>query len=147
VVAKWFFRVERWIAWRRLLSDDADDMTTNISLQCRVTEVTKQSLRRAAARALREATYLAMLVLNHVRSLAPMPTSKLQGLQDSVAELRASGRNLSQIACVVNEGRCRDQTPLADAVTPIPACAKLRDFVKALIKANLISWESGRRPL
>jgi hypothetical protein len=98
---------------------------------------------RADARGLKEATYLAMLVRSHVRSLAPLPTQDLRALQNSVAELRAIGRNLNQIARAVNEGRSTDRTLRTDAVTLIPACAKLRDHVKALIKSNLMSWESG----
>jgi hypothetical protein len=101
---------------------------------------------RAEARALKEATYLAMLVRSHVHSLTPIPTQDLRALQQSVAELSAIGRNRNQIARAVNEGRSTDRTLRTDAVTLIPACAKLRDHVNALIKANLVSWESGRQP-
>jgi hypothetical protein len=100
---------------------------------------------RAGARGLREATYLAMLVRSHVRSLTPLPTPGLRVLQLSVAELSAIGRNRNQLARAVNEGRSTDRTLRTDAVALIPACAKLRDHVKALIKANLVSWESGRQ--
>ena len=96
---------------------------------------------------MREATYLAMLVRGHFRSLTPLPTQDLRALQLSVAELSAIGRNLNQIARAVNEGRSTDRTLRTDAVTLIPALVKLRDHVKALIKANLVAWESGRQPL
>jgi hypothetical protein len=99
---------------------------------------------RASARGLREATYLAMLVRAHVRALTPLPTQELRALQSTVAELRAIGRNLNQIARSVNEGRAKDRTLLVDAVTLIPVCERVRDHVKAFIKTNLMSWESGR---
>jgi hypothetical protein len=98
---------------------------------------------RADARGLREATYLAMLVRSHVRALTPLPTTELRALQLSVAELRSIGRNLNQLARAVNEGRSTDRTLRTDAVTLIPACARLRDHVNELIAANLKSWESG----
>jgi hypothetical protein len=98
--------------------------------------------KRADARGLREATYLAMLVRSHVRSLKPLPSRDLRALQLSIAELSAIGRNLNQIARTVNEGRSTDRTLRTATVTLIPACAKLRDHVTALIKSDLISWES-----
>ena len=98
---------------------------------------------RAAARGMKEASYLAMLVRAHVRALTPLPIPELRALQISVAELRVVGRNLNQIARAVNEGRSPDRSLRSDAMLLITVCERLRDHVKALIQSNLISWESG----
>ena len=50
---------------------------------------------RAAARNMRSATYVAVLVRSHLRALAPLPKEELSALKRSVAELGAIGRNLN----------------------------------------------------
>ena len=98
---------------------------------------------RAGARQMAAATYAAVLVRAHLRSLPPLPRHELLELKRSVAELGAIGRNINQIARLANQGG-RVAAPGRDDLRSIlRVCEGLRDHVKALIKANQRSWESG----
>jgi hypothetical protein len=98
---------------------------------------------RAAARGMRPATYLAVLTRSHLRSLAPLPKEEYLAMRRSIAELAAIGRNINQIAHAANGGR-----PIPDSVGSelrlmLKICEGLRDHTKALLKANLTSWNIG----
>lgn len=98
---------------------------------------------RAAARSMAAATYVSVLVRAHLRPLTPLPKDELLALKRSVAELGAIGRNFNQIARAANQaapttGPCRE-----DLFAMLKVCEALRDHVKALIKANTMSWEVG----
>jgi hypothetical protein len=98
---------------------------------------------RASARQMAAATYAGVLIRAHLRSLPPLPRHELVELKRSVAELGAIGRNINQIARAANHGG-RVAAPGRDDLRSIlRVCEGLRDHVKALIKANLRSWESG----
>ena len=98
---------------------------------------------RASGRAMAAATYASFLLRAHLRSVAPIPDRELAELKRSVAELGAIGRNLNQIARVANQtGRVSGPTG-QDLRALLRACEALRDHVKALIRANGVSWESG----
>jgi hypothetical protein len=98
---------------------------------------------RAAARQMAAATYAAVLVRAHLRSLPPLPRHELLELKRSVAELGAIGRNINQIARLANQGGRAAVLGRDDLRSIIRVCEGLRDHVKALIKANTRSWESG----
>jgi hypothetical protein len=102
---------------------------------------------RAAARGLRPATYLAVLTRSHLRSLAPLPKEEYLALRSSIAELSAIGRNIHQIAHAANSGR-----PIPDSVQEeframLKICQALRDHSRALLKANVASWNAGHPSL
>ncbi len=98
---------------------------------------------RASARQMATATYAGVLVRAHLRSLPPLPRHELLELKRSVAELGAIGRNVNQIARAANQGG-RGMGPGRDELRLfIKVSEGLRDHVKALIKANTRSWESG----
>jgi hypothetical protein len=98
---------------------------------------------RSAARQMAAATYAGVLVRAHLRSLPPLPRHELQELKRLVAELGAIGRNINQIARAAHQGG-RVAAPGRDDLRQIlRVCEGLRDHVKALIKANTRSWESG----
>ena len=98
---------------------------------------------RAAARGMATATYVSVLVRAHLRSLTPLPRDELRTLKRTVAELGAIGRNINQIAHAANSG-ARYEMPGRDHLIGMPKiCTALRDHVKALLKANIESWESG----
>ncbi len=99
---------------------------------------------RAAARGLRPATYLAVLARSHLRSLAPLPKEEYLGLMRSIAELAAIGRNINQIAHAANSGRPIPDSVAAEFGAMMKVCEALRDNTKALLKANLASWRTGR---
>jgi hypothetical protein len=97
---------------------------------------------RAAARGMRSATYVSLLVRSHMRGVAPLPKEELLALKRSVAELSAVGRNLNQIAKAIHQGK-----PAAPGREELRAMLKvsegLRDHFKALLKANEQSWSHG----
>jgi hypothetical protein len=98
---------------------------------------------RARARGMRAATYASVLIRAHLRSLAPLPKDELLALKQSVSELGAIGRNLNQIARAANQGGRVAGPTRADLLAIVRVCEGLRDHVKALIRANIASWEQG----
>jgi hypothetical protein len=99
---------------------------------------------RAAARGMRPATYLAVLTRSHLRSLAPLPKDEYLALRSSIAELSAIGRNINQVAHAANGGRPIPNSMAAELRMMLRVCEALRDHTKALLKANLASWNTGR---
>ena len=98
---------------------------------------------RATARALPTGTYVSYLVRSHLRRLAPLPTVELSALKRSLAEVGAIGRNLNQIARALNQGEAPSGPTRSDALALLRALTGLRDHIKALISANLNSWDVG----
>lgn len=99
---------------------------------------------RAAARNMKAATYLVALIRSHVRGQAPLPTTELNQLKASVGELSAVGRNLNQIARVVNSTKDNGSlNSLAEELKSAVLCVEeVRRSVAELVRVNLISWES-----
>jgi hypothetical protein len=98
---------------------------------------------RAKARAMPSATYVSVLVRSHLRALAPLPKDELLALKRSVAELGAIGRNLNQIARAANHGGRPPGPGREDLKAMLRVAEGLRDHVKALLRANQISWKQG----
>lgn len=98
---------------------------------------------RAAARGMASATYVSVLARSHLRALAPLPKDELVALKRAVGELGAIGRNLNQIARVVNEGARAGNIGRDEFKAILTVCQALRDHTKNLIKANAASWASG----
>jgi hypothetical protein len=98
---------------------------------------------RARARGMRAATYASVLLRAHLRSLAPLPKDELLALKQSVSELGVIGRNLNQLARIANQGGRVTGPTREDLRALIKVCEGLRDHVKALIRANITSWEQG----
>jgi hypothetical protein len=98
---------------------------------------------RAAARSMAPATYVSVLTRAHLRSLAPLPREELLALKRTVAELGAIGRNLNQIARAANQGDRVDGPGPQEVQLMLRICRALRDHVKALLLANLRSWQEG----
>jgi hypothetical protein len=98
---------------------------------------------RDAGRVMATATYASILLRVHLRAAAPLPERELAELRRSVAELGAIGRNLNQIARVANETHHVIGPSGQDLHALLKACSALRDRVKELIKANIVSWEAG----
>jgi hypothetical protein len=99
---------------------------------------------RARARGLPTSTYISYLVRAHLRAQTPLPTAELEALKRSVAEIGVIGRNVNQIARAVNQQQWPsgpDSTLLKHMVTVLTG---MREHIKALINANLASWDSGR---
>lgn len=98
---------------------------------------------RAAARGMASATYVAVLVRSHLRSLAPLPKDELIALKRAVSELGAVGRNLNQIARAANRGARGGGLGHDEFLAILRICEALRDHTKNLIKTNAASWVSG----
>jgi len=98
---------------------------------------------RAAARGIAPATYVSVLVRSHLRSVAPLPKEELLAVKKAVAELGGIGRNLNQIARAANQGDRVSGPGRQDVQAMIRVCERLRDHVRALLSANLRSWEQG----
>jgi hypothetical protein len=89
------------------------------------------------------ATYVSVLVRSHLRNLAPLPKEELLALRHSIAELKAVGRNLNQMAKALNQD-ARGTAPGRQEVNAMLKVAEgLRDHFKALLKANEKSWLQG----
>jgi amidase len=98
---------------------------------------------RAENRQMPTATYVSLLIRSHLRRLAPLPTQELMALKRSIAEVGALGRNLNVIAHALNRGELADGPTKADLLAVLRALSGLRDHTKAVIRANLESWELG----
>jgi Bacterial mobilisation protein (MobC) len=98
---------------------------------------------RATARGMRSATYVSVLVRSHLRNLAPLPKEELLALKGSVAKLGAIGQNLNQIARAANQSAKLAGPGREDLKAMLRVAEGLRDHVKALLKANQLSWEQG----
>lgn len=98
---------------------------------------------RAEARGMRSATYVSVLIRSHLRRLAPLPKDELLALKRSIGELASIGRNINQIAKVVNEGGRAPGSVREEFRAMLKICEALRENTKALLKANEISWQTG----
>lgn len=98
---------------------------------------------RAEARGMRPATFVSVLTRSHLRRLAPLPKDELLELRRSIGELAAIGRNINQIARAANTGGRLPSTVREEFRAMLTICEALREHTKALLIANLRSWESG----
>jgi hypothetical protein len=98
---------------------------------------------RAGARRMAPATYVSVLVRAHLRQLAPLPEEELRALNRVVGDLGAIGRNLNQMARATHQAAPATETRRIDVMAMIRVCEALRDHVKALLKANAVSWKVG----
>jgi hypothetical protein len=98
---------------------------------------------RAVGRGMRSATYVSVLIRSHLRGLAPLPKDELLALKGSVAELANIGRNINQIAKAMNEGGRVPGSVREEFRAILKICEALRDNTKALLQANVTSWETG----
>jgi hypothetical protein len=98
---------------------------------------------RAEARMMRPATYASVLLRAHLRNLTPLPKDELLALKRSIGELAAIGRNINQIAKALNEGAKAPASVREEFRAMLKVCEALRDNTKALLKANVTSWDSG----
>jgi hypothetical protein len=98
---------------------------------------------RAEARGMRPATYVSVLTRSHLRRLAPLPKEERLALRLCISELSAIGRNINPIAKVANDGGRLPGSVREEFRAMLKICEGLRDHTKALLMANVTSWESG----
>jgi hypothetical protein len=95
---------------------------------------------RASARRIPAATYVSLLLRAHLHGLNTLPKAEYAALKESVSELAAIGRDLNQIARVMNQGGRAAPPGRADVATMLKVAVRLRDHFKALLRANARSW-------
>lgn len=98
---------------------------------------------RAAAHSMPASTFVSVLVRAHLRNLAPLPKEELAELRRSIAELSAMGRTLNQIARALNQDARAAVPGRNEVLTMIKVAEGLRDHFRALLKANIESWQQG----
>jgi hypothetical protein len=98
---------------------------------------------RAEARGMRPATYVSVLTRSHLRSLTPLPKEELLALKRAIGELASIGRNINQIAKALNEGAKAPGSVREEFRAMLKVCEALRVNTKALLGANVTSWETG----
>jgi hypothetical protein len=98
---------------------------------------------RAHARGMNYTTYAAALIRAHVRASAPMPVSELAKLEQNLAEVTAIARAMRQIAQATREGMDVDSSLRLELAAVLQAAEDLRQTLRELVRANVISWESG----
>lgn len=99
---------------------------------------------RAGARGMRPATYVSVLARAHLRALTPLPKDELLALKRAIGELAAIGRNINQITKAANEGGKLPGSVRDEFRAMLKICEALRESTKALLKANITSWSTGR---
>ena len=98
---------------------------------------------RASARGMAAATYVALLTRSHLRNVSPLPKVEYLALKQSVVELSALGRNLNQIARVLNQGASATLPGRTEVAAMLRVAERLRDHVKGLLSANARTWGQG----
>jgi len=98
---------------------------------------------RAAARGMPAASYVSTLVRSHLRSLAPLPDRELEALRSAVTQLAAIGRNLNAMTRTATAGGTAAGATQEHLRLMLRVSEAMRDHVKGLIHANVVSWEAG----
>ncbi|SOD30554.1 hypothetical protein SAMN05518800_6164 [Variovorax sp. YR752] len=100
--------------------------------------------KRADAREMKTSSYLTMLVHNHVRRSAVLPPKELDQLRVTCAQLAALGRQLRRFG-VPNNAAESQACELRDAMALVLREVEVaREATAAVVRRNLISWETGR---
>lgn len=98
---------------------------------------------RAAARTMPAATYVSSLVRAHLRHVAPLPDREVAALRATVNQLAALGRNLNTITQLLHRDGRHPGPGLQETRVMLHLCEAMRDHVRALLKANFVTWEVG----
>lgn len=72
-----------------------------------------------------------------------MPLEELARLERSLAEVSAIAGSLGQIARALTEGEGVDPRLALELAPILPAVERLWQQMREVVKANVISWESG----
>jgi hypothetical protein len=99
---------------------------------------------RAAARTVPAATYVSFLVRSHLRGVAPLPERELSALRAAITEMSALGRTLHVMAQLLQRGGPPHPPDFNNVLRMMKIGEVLLERFRALIKANLVSWTTGR---
>ncbi|MBS0426530.1 MAG: hypothetical protein JSR41_04480 [Proteobacteria bacterium] len=93
---------------------------------------------------MKPATYLTLLIHNHVNATDVLPSRELDALKASTAHMAALGRELRKFA-VPNSLGVEDLSALRDLLEHVRhEVASAREASSAVVKRNLQSWEGAR---
>jgi len=98
---------------------------------------------RAAARGMPAASYVSTLVRAHLRSLSPLPQNELAALRLATSELATLGRNLNTIACALQSGSNAGVPGQEHVKLLLTICEAMHAHVRAIVRTNIASWETG----
>jgi hypothetical protein len=98
---------------------------------------------RARARGMNYTTYAAVLIRAHLRANPLIPLEELARLERSLAEVSAIACSLGQIARAITEGQGADSPLSLELAAVLPPVERLWQEMRAVVRANVISWESG----
>ncbi|MDM0030391.1 hypothetical protein [Variovorax saccharolyticus] len=121
-------------------STEAGCTTERVTLRLRPGDRALVDL-RAAARRMKTASYLSMLVRSHVRAAPVMPPSELEALRCAAGLLAALLRQVRVTETSGQPGRTQVDSELLIDVGR--AVESVRDAVAAVVRTNLRSWETG----
>jgi len=99
---------------------------------------------RSAARTVPAATYVSFLVRSHLRGVAPLPEREVTALRACIGELSALVRTLNTVAQLLQRGGQPNAPGRREVDGMIRICEATIAATRALVKANLLSWTSGR---
>jgi hypothetical protein len=98
---------------------------------------------RARVRGMRTASYLALLIHNHVRDSAVLPPNELDQIKVTVARLAALGRQLRMFG-MPNTQPDPVAPDFGEAIARVRREVEAaREATAAIVRRNLISWETG----
>ena len=98
---------------------------------------------RAHSRGMKTGTYLTLLIHNHVRDAAVLPPNELDQIKVTVTRLAALGRQLRMFG-MPNTLPDPVASDLGQAIARVrQEVEAAREATAALVRRNLISWESG----
>lgn len=98
---------------------------------------------RARARGMKTASYLALLIHNHVRDAAVLPPNELDHIKVTGARLAALGRQLRMFGMPNTQPELA-APDLSETIARVRQEVEVaREATAAIVYRNLISWETG----
>ncbi|WP_230559077.1 hypothetical protein [Variovorax paradoxus] len=98
---------------------------------------------RAHSRGMKTASYLALLIHNHVHDAAVLPPNELDQIKATAARLAALGRQLRMFG-MPNTQPEPGAPDLGEAIAAVrQEVEEAREATVAIVRRNLISWETG----
>jgi hypothetical protein len=98
---------------------------------------------RAKARGLSASSYAALQLRVHLQGGNPLPKAEYLTLRQAVLELSAMGRNLNQVARVLQQDGRATVPGRAEVQTMLKIATGLKDHFRALLTANERAWREG----
>ena len=98
---------------------------------------------RARVRGMKSSSYLALLIHNHVRDAAVLPPNELDQIKVTNAQLAALGRQFRTFG-MPNTQAVQVTPDLGEAIAMVRReIEEAREATAAIVRRNLISWETG----